>query len=284
MRFLKWLLIGIITLFLSIPVVLVIFGSSKPHATKDLQLFADRLNEAAAIQIPHGFLMSEELRAGNLPLLEKVEKGVVLSAAESANYRAVFQQNLLESQSFLGRFDGELTVLNDWRMGAVNNVGTDGIAGKHDHHDESARRNYEDVERALARLDGASGPLAFLQRIAAINLANKSLADIISHMGVAPHTVSVAYEAPSKTWREQVTGDAFEAMMKAYKASQFQLVNSASYWQSVDQAVQQYALLVGEVQVRLQAKSSWWERRIAGGFLAPQTLAPQIDEDIPFRR
>ena len=284
MKWLKYTVWSVITLVLAIPILLVLTRSSLPLSDWEISSHATRLNEAAAIQIPHFFLMDDVQRNDNLALLLKVEVGQVLSASESATYRSLFQKTLFDGQRFLGRFDGELTVLQDVEMESANNVGSLGINGNHDHHDVSARRNYKDVEIALLQLDSSQGFLGSFNRIKAINLAQKSLADIISHMGVAPHTISVPYRLPGQLWREDVTSGTFENMVRAYKDSQFLEVNSAAYWEKVDEAVAGYALLVHQVQNRLWQKSAWWERRIAGRFLDFQTLAPQIDENIPLRK
>ncbi len=284
MRFLKLLLISIFALTVSLLLILLTFGSSQPYSSEKLRGFALRLNEAAAIQIPHHFLMDEAIRQQHLTLLKKVETGAELTAENSARYRAIFQSNLAQSQSFLGRFDQELTILEDWQMSADNNVGQAGITGKHDHHDRSARLNFADVERSLSIIDKSTGGFGYVQRIRAINLAYKSLADVISHLGVAPHTVSVAYELPAVALRDPTLGSLFETVLRNYKNAQFETVNSTAYWRYVDRAVNDYARLVEQVQKRVHAKSTWWERRIAGRFLSLQTLAPMIEEDIPLRR
>ncbi len=232
------------------------------------------LIEAAAIGVPHDFLMQKDVRLQHLALLEKVESGALLTPAESLEYRKIFQATLLESQSFLAAFDRQLSVLPDHAMDAANNVESHGIAGRHDHHDQSARSNFRELLTSLEQLDQARTPVG---RIFYANAAQKDLVDLISHMGVAPHTVSVPYEAPDRPWPDAALGSVFEEMLKAFKAAQFEPVNSPAYWQHVDEALARYNALILAVQERVVAKTARWERRIAGRFNAVQTFAPPVD-------
>ncbi len=255
--------------------------SSEPWSQQEVSNFTIALNEAAAISVPHDFLMASGIRAAHLALLKKVESGAVLSDAESLNYRLIFQQTLEKSQRFLSAFDQQLTVLSNHAMHEGNNVNAAGIAGNHDHHDYSARQNFAGLLISLDQLDAAGTPLG---RIVAANGIQKDLVDLISHLGVAPYTVSVSYRAPEIPWQDSELGDKFEAMLLAFKAAQFTLVNSAAYWVQIDIGLARYNELILLVQNRVIARTKPWERRIAGRFLSPQTLAPPVDLNRNLRR
>jgi hypothetical protein len=255
--------------------------SPEPWKAEDLLKLTAQLNEAAAIGVPHDFLMEDKMRVVHASLFAKVEAGTELTDDESKEYRILFQSILHDSQRFLGAFDRELTVLSDHAMDQPNNIAGRGIAGHHDHHDVSARKNFSKLLQSLTALDRAGNPAS---RIFHANAVQKDLVDLISHLGVAPHTVSVGYTAPDDPWSDAQLGSLFEAMVMHYKQSQLERVNSQSYWKAVDAATASYAELILAVQNRIWAKTSAWERRIAGRFNAVQTFAPPIDLTRPLRK
>jgi hypothetical protein len=262
-------------------VFIIIQTNSNPWTEAEIKQLVTGLNEAAAIGVPHGYLISRQERAAHEALLQKVEAGDILTAEESIVYRHIYQKILRDSQSFLSMFDAELTIIPDHNMTMPNNVLTMGIVGLHDHHDTSARANFSGLLQSLQGLDHASD---FLMRIYYANAAQKDLVDLISHMGVAPHTVSVVYVAPEKPWTDIALGDEYEAMMMSFKAAQFQPVNSPSYWAAVDVALAHYGALILAVQKKIQARTSSLERKVAGRFLSLQTMAPPVDLHRPLRR
>jgi hypothetical protein len=277
----KKILASAAALTIALGATLIARTNPDPWSAEEITRLTVGLNEAAAIGVPHGFLMSNVERAAHLALLEKVEVGAVLTPAESLEYRYIFQKTLQESQRFLGAFDGELTIIPDHAMDMANNVETKGIAGYHDHHDVSARANFAALLQSLLALDQAENAFA---RMRYANAAQKDLVDLISHMGVAPHTVSVPYLPPAKAWPDAELGAEFEGMMKAFKDAQFEAVNSTAYWAAIDVALENYAALILSVQAHVVAHTAPWERRVAGRFLSPQTLAPPVDLHRPLRR
>ncbi len=256
-------------------------SSPEPWSGEEVSRLTIGLNEAAAIGVPHGFLMSKPMRQANLALLQKVERGEILNNVESLAYRHIFQTVLHDSQRFLSAFDAELTVLPDVAMTTANNVSSLGIAGNHDHHDVSARKNFAGLLQSLHQLDKASNVFS---RIHYANATQKDLVDLISHMGVAPHTVSVPYVPPDTSWPDAALGGLFEAMTKAFKDAQFETVNSPAYWTAVDTALARYSDLILAVQQRVVARTSNLERRVAGRFNSVQTGAPPVDLNRPLRR
>lgn len=267
--------------FVIVVAAILLRTSPDPIARPEVRRLVSGLNEAAAIGVPHFYLMSDATRAAHRALLARVEAGDRLDGPDSAAYRRLFQGVLHDSQRFLSRFDAELTVLDNHAAGEPNNVSGAGIAGHHDHHDLSARKNFAALLDNLARLAAAE---ASFERIRLANVLQKDLVDLISHLGVAPHSVSVGYVPPAEPWADPTLGEMFEAMLMAFKAAQFQPVHSTAYWTEVDLALEHYAGLIFAVQSAVHARTTPWERRIAGRFLSPQTLAPPVDLDRQPRR
>ena len=261
--------------------VIILRSNSEPWSKAEITKLTTGLNEAAAIGVPHDYLMDKATRSTHLPLLAKVEAGEVLSVQESLEYRKIFQGVLKANQAFLGRFDAELTPVPDHAMDMDNNIESHGIIGLHDHHDLSAHKNFAAMLQSLSKLDNAS---SVFTRIYYTNAAQKDLVDLISHLGIAPHTVSVPYMPPDQPWPDSQLGDQFEAMLKSFKSAQFEQINSTSYWAAVDAGLAHYDELIWNVQTKVVAKTTPWERQIAGRFLAIQTLAPPVDLARPLRR
>jgi hypothetical protein len=277
----KRLLLGVALLAMAFAAVIVATTHPEPLTPTEIARLTIGLNEAAAIGVPHDYLMRAEMRISNRALLLKVEAGLQLDTAESRAYRKIYQAVLQENQKFLGSFDAELTVLPDYAMQIDNNIESQGIAGRHDHHDVSARRNFASLLHALAALEQSSTSIG---RIRNANLAQKELVDLISHLGVAPHTISVPYQVPDVPWPDQLMGAEFEKMVRAFKAAQFVDVHSQAYWADIDDALAAYTTLILAVQERIMARTSRWERRFAGRFLSLQTLPPPVDLNRPLRR
>ncbi len=268
----KWVAI----LLLVALVALAAFTDPHPLTRAQISAMTGQLNEAAAVGVPQDFLISDGLRQAHGALLARVERGEPLDEEDSIAYRLVYQRILTDNQSFLARFDRQLTILDDVAMALGNNCGSSGIAGRHDHHDRSARENFAGLLTSLDRLEAAQGWSGSPARILASAHAYKDLVDLISHMGVMPHTLSVPYAPPEIAWKDAALGGSFEAMLAAYKQAQFAPVHSPAYWAAVDTALAAYDRLIVAVQDRIVTRTSPFERRLSGRFLSPQTLAPPI--------
>jgi hypothetical protein len=261
---------------------LVVFKSNpKAWTGQEIENLVLALNEAAAVGVPHDFLMDRKQRSQHLPLLLKVERGEELTPAESTSYRVLFQATLQQNQSFLGRFDAELSVLHDYAMAVANNINSLGISGNHDHHDLSASKNMDALQEALQKLDAAQSTFA---RVKYANGAQKQLVDLISHMGVMPHTVSVVESNVETLNQKSGPGVHFEAMLRAFKAAQFENVNSPAYWRAIAAGLKSYNRLILDVQSYIQERTTPWERRLAGRFMALQTSPPPVDLQRPQRQ
>ncbi len=248
-----------------------------PYSAAEVRRLTTLLNEDAAITTPHRSLLTDEERKFHTALLAKVESGTPLSLAESRQYRALFQAALRRNRSRLALFDSNLTVMTDLRMHDPNNVGGQGIAHDHDHHDASARSNFDDMARSLDAIGRSHGIFGSVVRIRNANAAYKNLTDIILHLGTAPQTISVDHQRCAAALCATPLGADFEAMLAAYKAAQFTPVNSPAYARDVGRALAAYDRLVLAVQGRINTDLSPLERRLAGRWLAPQTLSPSPD-------
>lgn len=256
---------------------LVAATPADPLPSREIEALAVRLNEAAAVGVPHGFLMAKADRLENAALLTKVEAGAELDAAETRAYRFLIQKTLAANQGFLGAFDRQLTLAEDICAGEANNAGGSGIAGQHDHHDLSAQRNAARIEACLDMTE-REGVLSSPLRIAGAACAWKHAADLIGHLAVGAHSVGAA-SIPSGEGKSPEVA----AMIAAYKIAQFAPVNSARYWRAVVDGEAAYGALLARIRQTIVARLSPPERRIAGPFLSLRQLAPQIDRDLPLR-
>jgi hypothetical protein len=242
-----------------------------PQEISDL---TDILNEAASVIAPHKSL-GKKIRFENVSLFEKVEKGTELTERESAEYRKHYQQIVLNNQLFFWSYDHQVTVMPDVGMDAANNVGGQGIAGKHDHHDASARINLGLLKGNLERIDAASGVMASPARIYAAIKAHKNLTDLMLHFGTVPQTVSVGY-APAAFAPDDALAANFETMLREYKTAQFAPVNSPAYVNALHAALAAYDKMIIEVQDHVRSKLGPVERTLAGRWLAWQSLTPPM--------
>ncbi len=232
----------------------------------------DLLNEKAAIVTPHKEL-GKKIRAENLALFEKVERGEQLTAEESAAYRVLYQAILNQKQHELSLLDAELQVRTNYKPGEQNNVGTHGIEGTHDHHDDSAGANLAALRGDLARLEDASGITGSYTRVRAALSAWKNLDDVILHMATAPQTKSVP--RPPETPVDELQQH-FEPMMAHFKRAQFEPVNSPAYAMEVHAALDRYDALVVLVQDRIYANLGPLERSLSGQWGSWRSLAPPL--------
>lgn len=278
----KWAAIAVV-LLLVLGIAFILSMPSGPHSARDVRLYTSLLNEIAAVDTPHNRFLSDEQRTRNANLLEQVESGSELSAEQSRIYRQLIQDTLLDYQSRLVWLDSNLTILNDVEMVGTNNIGGKGIPGHHDHHDISARKNFTDLTNALQRIETAQGVFAPAVRVISANRAYKNLTDVILHLAVAAHSVSVEYTPPDHNIQTGSLEAYFESMMMAYKIAQFAPVNSAVYVAQIKRAMDAYDRLVLAVQAQINQRLSPLERRLSGRWLALHTIAPQPDRTMKLR-
>lgn len=239
---------------------------------QEIAALTDIINEASSVIVPHKTL-GKKIRFENLALFERVEKGEELSEADSQTYRKLYQQIILNNQTFFWAYDHQVTSMPDIGIEMGNNAGGKGIAGTHDHHDVSARKNLDLLKGNLATLESASGLTGPLVRIFAAAKAHKNLTDLMLHFGTVPQTVSVPY-APTAVEAGDSLGMNFEAVLREYKTAQFAPVNSPAYVNALHAALGAYDRMIIEVQDRVRAKLGPVERTLAGRWLSWQSLTP----------
>lgn len=248
-----------------------------PLRAAEITKEVDQLNDEASVQGPHFKFADSDLRRQHLALFTKVERGEVLSDSDETQYRLLYQDILDGQQAFFLRFDKELKVMTDVGMSDSNNVHGKGIAGSHDHHDASARSNYEDLRTQLDRL---AGTMSAAQSIYRGILAYKDARDIIFHLAPAAHSKSVPY-IPSTAAPRDTLDTLFETMMREYKLAQFEPINSPPFRQHVIVALDNYDALVEEVQRRVYAHQSPLARTITGTFAGWQSFNIHVPHKSP---
>jgi hypothetical protein len=272
-----WIVVTVVVLAPLAIVLLYVLLRYNPPALSAQQITerVDRLNEGAAVQVPHLSLDDGKTRAKHLELFQRVERGEVLSDEDSARYRVIYQELLREHQRYLRTFDSNLTVLLNVGMSQPNNVHGKGIEGLHDHHDESARSNFRDMRDEIHRMSNARGPAASMVRTKNAIYAYKDLTDILLHLATAPQTKSVPYDPQ----QSQPAGDpeaVFENVLREFKLAQFEAVNSANYKEHIVRALDSYDLLVQAVQKLVYARLSPLERTFSGAWGGWQSLGPSV--------
>ncbi|HEV2532965.1 hypothetical protein [Phenylobacterium sp.] len=253
----------------------------RPMTPGEVRRRTVRLNEMAGIDTPHRTLDKHGVRQANLALFQAVEAGRPLSAADSARYRILYQSILKDRQGFLHAFDHEMTVETDVGMARPNNVGSLGIGGGHDHHDDSAMANYRKLRAELAAIRAAHGPLAPWRRTLAATAAHKNLSDIILHLATAPQTKSVP-PAPLAPPVDAMDAD-YQGLFLAYKRAQFARVNSPEYFAALRIALDRYSDLALRVEAQLQSELSPVERGLAGRWDGWQSLTPPPSKSLAIR-
>lgn len=266
----------------TIGMIYLVTRDATPLTTSKVQVITDRLSEMSQTSVPHRRLMASGVQTSNAALLAKVESGIELTSGESKTYRTLIQDTLLHKQRILSLVDSSLAVLHDKGMDMTNNVAVLGIAGDHDHHDTSASNNFEAMLMELNKVETAQGVFASLIRIKNSNAAYKDLLDILPHLSVAVQSIDLPL-APQATWSDAELGARFNAVLAAFKLAQFSPVNSPAYAQALHDGLNAYDGLVLAVQARVVAKTNNIERHIAGRFMSTQTLAPQLEYDLPLR-
>ena len=233
----------------------------------------DLIYEAAAISVPHTELDDNGSRQANLEVFQLAASGKPLSVEEGSQYRNAYQAVLLHNQNYLARFDRNLTPMKDVRMEDNNNVGSFGIEGFHDHHDQSIRSNTADLVRELDRVRNSTNPVI---RVANALLSYKDLTDVLLHAATVPETKSVPYIPPEKSPGTRIEVD-IEYVLREFKEAQFQLVNSPEYKSHVHAALDRYDMVVKYVQSEIDAALGPVARTYVGNWGSWQSLGPDLD-------
>jgi len=239
------------------------------------------LHETAAVWVPHFDIDDGKLRSQYKNLFEKVENGQELKTEEGQEYRQLYQYLLLEHQPFFGHFDAQLVAITDLGMDQQNNVGSRGVEGHHDHHDESSRHNFVHVEKSYVELEKNSATEKSVFSVSRIKNAifiYKNLNDILFHVATIPHTKSIHYHS----WSGNISSDRkiFESMLQSFKAAQFMEVNSPEYKANIRLALDDYQRLVSISEARVHQHLSPLELKFVGHWGGWQSLTPNIKHKV----
>ncbi len=244
----------------------------------DVRRQVDEINEAAGVTVPHGF-DDGAVRQTALPLFLRVERDQPLTDADSRSYRVLYQGIILSRQATLRRFDRNLTVLTDVDMDRPNNVGGNGIAGSHDHHDVSVRSNLADLTAEVATVQHSGFTPT---RVRNAILAYKDLSDTLAHLATVSHTKSTPYRP--RVGPASEIESLGEESLREFKTVQFAAVNSPEYWRAMFRALDRFDALALRVQHDLDASLTPVERKLAGRWGSPQSLGPWLAKGTTARR
>lgn len=239
------------------------------------------LHETAAIWVPHLDIDGGELRAAHLPLFETVEEGRPLTSNESVQYRELYQALLLQNQKFFSKFDSQLAAISNLSMDQQNNVGGFGVEGHHDHHDQSARNNFDQIEKSFLLLKANSrenGDSFSILRIKNAVFIYKNMNDILFHLATVPHTKSIHYHPVAGNLSPEQK--LFESMLLHFKAAQFLDVNSEEYKKEIAIALDEYRNLVLISEALIQGGLSPLELKIVGNWGGWQSFTPKVSDRV----
>ena len=266
MRIVKLILLGLVLGLVG----LVVTSSAKPHSRADIQGYAAQLFEFGAVRYVHD-LGTKRIEAQQA-LFDKVAAGEVLDAAQSCKYRSTYWHVL---QNHAGRFqavDADLVMATDYGLDLTNNCRETGIVGTHDMHDLSALSNFADLTDNLAALRAGQG---WFKTIYLANDINKDLIDLLVHLAPATHAIGVHDQALVAKGDSKIVTN-FNAMHAALKQAQFADINGPAYWSAVDAGLVAYGDVIADAQDTIMQNTSTLQRKIAGRFLALQTVAPRL--------
>lgn len=253
-----------------------------PQAAEVVSKKVKGLHETASVWVPHLDIDKGQLRATHLPLFEKVETGQLLTPEEGKQYRQLYQQLLLENQKFFSHFDSQLAAINNLGMDQQNNIGGLGVEGHHDHHDQSARNNFDQIESSFALLKSHSAAAASskfsVSRVKSAIFVYKNMNDILFHLATVPHTKSIHYHplAGDLSTEQQL----FESMLLHFKAAQFLDVNSDQYKTEIASALDQYRNLVLISEAIVHQNLSPVELKLVGNWGGLQSLTPRVSDKV----
>lgn len=267
----KFFKIGTAVLLLGSAVFVYRSPSDLPTRNEQIAL-AHALFEFGAIEFVHGRI---EATGYEKDVFRKVGDGDVLDEFDSCSYRSAYHAYLATQQRLFSVMDHNIYFANDFGESSQTNCAGFGLSGRHDIHDHSTLQNYENIQADLIAL--ASGnPIA---RMVAMNDMNKDLVDLVVHMAPAVHAIGVLEAGVLDADHET----SFEAMYTAFKVAQFAPINSCIYWRAIDDALENYVDLVGKVYDQALQNTTKLERKIAGIWMTPQTIAPILDVYAPKR-
>jgi hypothetical protein len=255
------------------PVVLIWREPWQPMDAGTITANVAALMHYGAIDVPHDMAGPGHPEAA---LMQRVGAGETLSTAESARYRMAIQGVLADHQTLFRLLDNNLIFATDVAMNDPNNCGGFGIAGRHDLHAASAASNFAELEASLAALNTAG----WLGRIRHANRAYKSLTDLMVHLAPAQASVMQAHHPALPDNANAMRAAQFTLFRKAMTNAGFAKVNSAEQRQALEDARMAFSALATAVQAAVITQLSPMQQRLAGRWLAVQSLSPRLNPEM----
>ena len=222
-----------------------------------------------AMDVPH------EMAGPNHPqaaLLARVAAGETLTVDESNKYRLAIQGVLADNQGLFRLLDNNIVFASDAGPNDPNNCGGLGIAGRHDLHAASAASNFAEMEASLAALETA-GPFG---RIRHANRAYKSLTDLMVHLAPAQASVMLQNQPALPAGANAMRAAGFDRFRRAITKAGFEPIGSPEHKAAMITGQVAYVGLALAVQEAITANLSPFEQRLAGRWLAVQSVSPRL--------
>jgi hypothetical protein len=267
----KWAfrsVLGVVFLGALALVITIAAQDATPFSKADLDKRAAALFVYGSIEVPHNLAASDHPQRD---LFDRVAAGETLSQGDSQTYRYAFQGVLAAHQRLFQTLDDNLVFATDHAMAAQNSVHGLGISGKHDLHAASALSNFVELSGNLDNL-GDAGPF---RRIFLANEAYKNLTDLMVHLAPAVHSV-VVNQLDELPIDNGALGQSFDVFRTSLQQAGFAQINSVEYHAAIAKGVASYADLADVVQGTIIAELSPFEHKIAGRWLALQSVSPQL--------
>lgn len=223
-----------------------------------------------AMDVPHEMAGPDHPQAA---LLARVAAGETLTVDESTLYRVAIQGVLADNQGLFKLLDNNIVFASDTGPDDPNNCGGLGIAGKHDLHAASAASNFAEMEASLAALETAGS----FGRIRHANRAYKSLTDLMVHLAPAPASVMLQDQPALPRGANAMRAAGFDRFRRAMTNAAFAPIGSPEHKDALITAQVAYAALALAVQGAITANLSPLEQRLAGRWLAVQSVSPRLD-------
>ncbi len=271
---LKYSAFGLAAVAIVLPATAVIIAPWQPMTPQQISAHVAALHRYGAIDVPQDMAGPDHPQRA---LMQRVAAGQALDETQSARYRIAIQSVLARHQTMFRLLDNNIVFATDVGPNAANNCGGFGIAGRHDLHSASASSNFAELEASLAALSQRG----FWGRIRHANRAYKSLTDLMVHLAPASVSVMQADQPPLPENANPDRAAAFDTFRRAMAEAGFSAINSPAHNASIAGATRAFETLVRQVQMAVTSRLSPFEQRLAGRWLAPQSISPRLNLGTP---
>ncbi len=251
------------------PLAMIAAAPWQPMTRPEISAHVRALHHYGAVRVPHDLAGADHPAAH---LMAPVAGGAVLDGGQSARYRMALQSVLAQHQTMFRLLDNNLTFATDLGPASPNNCGGFGIAGRHDWHAQSAASNFAEIEQSLAMLRTAGA----LGRIRHANRAYKNLTDLMVHLAPAVSSVMLTQNPDLMIGADPARAANFETFRRAMTKAGFADIGSVDHTAALARALTAFDALVWDVQSVITAHLTPLEQRLAGRWLAPQSVSPRL--------